>query len=1261
MSLRRQTKTEIDQAIAAGAEPRVPRSGLGLVLPFARQRKVLVNQAGTLTPAGKHYYEKTNRTPPGRFDFAQDPQRAGRSLMIRLLDGSRKAVSRFDAVSREFKPTALGRAFYSRRTDRYTVLFPANIDITRINGSIFTREGDWMPSTAVDLGEIEVNAALSDADQRAEVRRQAMTWLDRQPTISGERILIAGYETHRLDASRELQFNKMSFNQSAEPTAVMHRPLTAGMPWSFPFSGVCPEASEETNDECVAHQLSKYIRIKGADAPFSKEQLTQELLNASYELYEDDEENGEVLSCKGFTCAAIWKLCESYGIPFHIKWGDTKLESFVPEQTKYEALVVTIWADHLYTIVDAAAKQAAIRESAKPFDGKDWVLAPIQRGERKTPGLTEWELFTGIQPGHFYSRDLQATRAALHRQSICPAVQKSGLNQLKSLRWNDCIVHALPREAEVCSRYLQELAKSRPHSIVYRAESFAGFGQLVFDSLCAVDARQPPTFLERQEVLARSGGACEMCGDQLIEGSWAVDHAVPRTAFGKDATGNYQCCCVSCHKLKTSTADANRINVEDTNPFLSRFNNSTWKIFVEGRKPHQVVANLHQASDGPIWHCDVRSCRYSAITEANNQPVPVFSPIDEVTEVTGYHLSDYMWVEAPAGRTRSPLSSYAYCGPRWYSKSECQFLLEHQICQWSDFKLALQATAHRSHRELAQKLKFMREVWLQTGNSSAGEMWAQDRKSKAKEKLAKVSLLALIGSWARVENFSYTTVVTNHPDDCRFNGEVLKNLAPQSCVFHDFTWRQRVLGYATYLPLNLIGRSLERLAVARAIAVCMKYMRIDRVLSIQVDAICFQPPKKRARQVCEELQNITYDNVHLATRRPLTRYAGPLQDPIQSKEFIYQLKQLKTPLYPGGVLELQQSERPELPSEEWEVFIETAGEDTFAEQVLQHVILSGKSATIQGPPGTGKSHLLRQIRDALDGPVEVLAPTNAAARLVEGCTVHAFITRMASSQHGFQGTVLIDEVSMLSLALICVLDNLRVGGCRLITFGDWDQLEPVGNSFRGKAVDPKIFQHSALLKRWSDCTMFKLTRCRRSDEPHFRFYTQLPPELQTAIAWTRAAYKRGNAAVDGLHLCISHRNRRRINGLRQESFAADKVTVAVPAHDGECEYHLCAGTPLVGSCTGRGFVNGAFFTVEEVGETVKVRDNLTAAVIECTTDILAKHTCLAHAVVYNRAQGCTIRDQLVVLHDLASPWFRISHLFVGLSRVTDGGAIRIAT
>ena len=141
--------------------------------------------------------------------------------------------------------------------------------------------------------------------------------------------------------------------------------------------------------------------------------------------------------------------------------------------------------------------------------------------------------------------------------------------------------------------------------------------------------------------------------------------------------------------------------------------------------------------------------------------------------------------------------SYAYDGPRWYSKAECQFLLEHGICQWGDFTLSLQGTAHRNPKDLATKLNFMKEIWEQTGATFQGESWAGERKTRAKALLAKVALLSLIGAWGRTENHRYTTITTNHPDDCGFEGQVLKTRAPGNEVYHDITWRQEVRSYAT--------------------------------------------------------------------------------------------------------------------------------------------------------------------------------------------------------------------------------------------------------------------------------------------------------------------------------------------------------------------------------------------------------------------------------------------------------------------------------
>ena len=72
--------------------------------------------------------------------------------------------------------------------------------------------------------------------------------------------------------------------------------------------------------------------------------------------------------------------------------------------------------------------------------------------------------------------------------------------------------------------------------------------------------------------------------------------------------------------------------------------------------------------------------------------------------------------------------------------------------------------------------------------------------------------------------------------------------------------------------------------------------------------------------------------------------------------------------------------------------------------------------------------------------------------------IHNFVTRMANSRYGFSGVILCDEISMLSLALVAVLDQLRAGECRIISTGDWDQLPPVSTSWRGKALDPRVFK-----------------------------------------------------------------------------------------------------------------------------------------------------------------------------------------------------------
>ena len=77
-----------------------------------------------------------------------------------------------------------------------------------------------MPSTASEsLGEIEVPKSMSETAQRQRVAQIERTWRDQQPTIEGEKVLLAGYETHILDASREVQsMHQFPHHQSRLPS-----------------------------------------------------------------------------------------------------------------------------------------------------------------------------------------------------------------------------------------------------------------------------------------------------------------------------------------------------------------------------------------------------------------------------------------------------------------------------------------------------------------------------------------------------------------------------------------------------------------------------------------------------------------------------------------------------------------------------------------------------------------------------------------------------------------------------------------------------------------------------------------------------------------------------------------------------------------------------------------------------------------------------------------------------------------------------------
>ena len=123
-------KSQIDAAITSGTQPKAPRSGLGLVLPTWARFRTLFDKNG-ITAAGRYYYDKVGIAPPRNFDYQQDAVRRGRSQYIKLSDGTTKKVSTWDNINREWKLTALGKTFYAKAVDKFTVLWPVKTVVLR--------------------------------------------------------------------------------------------------------------------------------------------------------------------------------------------------------------------------------------------------------------------------------------------------------------------------------------------------------------------------------------------------------------------------------------------------------------------------------------------------------------------------------------------------------------------------------------------------------------------------------------------------------------------------------------------------------------------------------------------------------------------------------------------------------------------------------------------------------------------------------------------------------------------------------------------------------------------------------------------------------------------------------------------------------------------------------------------------------------------------------------------------------------------------
>ena len=314
------------------------------------------------------------------------------------------------------------------------------------------------------------------------------------------------------------------------------------------------------------------------------------------------------------------------------------------------------------------------------------------------------------------------------------------------------------------------------------------------------------------------------------------------------------------------------------------------------------------------------------------------------------------------------------------------------------------------------------------------------------------------------------------------------------------------------------------------------------------------------------------------------------------------------------------------------------------------------STNIRGCAGSGKSTFVNQLQKAMgDKGIKyvALAPTNKAARLINGQTIHRFIAR-ASGKLLKEMDVeyfFIDEVSMMPemfYKFFCTLKRMRPE-LKFIMAGDFRQFLPVND--RLKECN---YADSSALRELCNNNMIHLTKCRRSDD---RLFNKCLPENIGKVKPSEFGSK-----VAKRHICFTNKKRKELNEemMNREAkvkASRNKATIielaALDYDDNSQSVKVFAGLPIIARVNSKDYdiCNNETMSVSKVKQKSKQFEveREDGSKFDVDFDMFQKLFYPAYAITSHKAQGSTY-DHPYTIWEWDHPLFDVRAKYVVLSR-----------
>ena len=151
---------------------------------------------------------------------------------------------------------------------------------------------------------------------------------------------------------------------------------------------------------------------------------------------------------------------------------------------------------------------------------------------------------------------------------------------------------------------------------------------------------------------------------------------------------------------------------------------------------------------------------------------------------TGSLLPDLGFVEGCCDARQSCLNLLPYVGPGWYPKVSLAAMLDLGVCRWDHIVLGISARSHVDAATLRRALERMDAAW-----------------SEGEEHMAKLSVNAMIGLWARSTEVVYSVRSSSSELDGA-GADFSQAFAYEGGVVWDFVYARRLLSNGTYRPIH---------------------------------------------------------------------------------------------------------------------------------------------------------------------------------------------------------------------------------------------------------------------------------------------------------------------------------------------------------------------------------------------------------------------------------------------------------------------------